>query len=131
MDLPSMNALRAFEAAARLGSVSRAAIELNLTRSAISHQLRFLERENHCTLGQAALQWVLRVPQIVSVLPNIYDADQVDEFAAAPDQIPVTETQAARVEQLFEDNWGLPRTEVQPMASSHTQPAKAGTGAAS
>ncbi len=45
MDLPSMNALRAFEAAARLGSVSRAAGELNLTRSAISHQLRFLERE--------------------------------------------------------------------------------------
>lgn len=40
-----MNALRAFEAAARLGSVSRAAGELNLTRSAISHQLRFLERE--------------------------------------------------------------------------------------
>lgn len=45
MDLPSMNALRAFEAAARLGSVSRAAAELSLTRSAISHQLRFLERE--------------------------------------------------------------------------------------
>src|SRR3546814_20203961 len=43
MDLPSMNALRAFEAAARLGSVSRASGELNLTRSAISHQLRFLE----------------------------------------------------------------------------------------
>src|SRR3546814_15157615 len=40
-----MNALRAFEAAARLGSGSRAAGELNLTRSAISHQLRFLERE--------------------------------------------------------------------------------------
>lgn len=40
-----MNALRAFESAARLGSVSRAAAELRLTRSAISHQLRFLERE--------------------------------------------------------------------------------------
>lgn len=45
MHLPSMNALRAFEAAARLGSVSKAATELSLTRSAISHQLRFLERE--------------------------------------------------------------------------------------
>lgn len=42
---PSMNALRAFEAAARLGSVSRAAGELNLTRSAISHQLRLLEQD--------------------------------------------------------------------------------------
>lgn len=45
MRLPSMNALKAFEAAARLGSVSKAAAELNLTRSAISHQLRFLEQE--------------------------------------------------------------------------------------
>jgi LysR family transcriptional regulator, glycine cleavage system transcriptional activator len=37
--------LRAFDAVARLGSVTRAAQELNLTRSAVSHQLRFLEDE--------------------------------------------------------------------------------------
>ena len=30
---------------ARLGSVTRAAAELNITRSAVSHQLRFLEQE--------------------------------------------------------------------------------------
>jgi LysR family glycine cleavage system transcriptional activator len=43
--LPSTSALRALDAVARLGSVTRAAAELNITRSAISHQLRFLERE--------------------------------------------------------------------------------------
>lgn len=73
-------------------------------------QLRFLERENHCTLGQAALQYVLHSPTVVSALPNIYDADQVDEFAAASDQAPITETQAAEIERLFESNYGLEAT---------------------
>lgn len=40
---PSMHALRAFEAAARLGSFARAGEELHLTPSAISHQVRALE----------------------------------------------------------------------------------------
>lgn len=44
-DLPSLNALRAFEATARLGSVSRAAEELHVTHGAISRQLRVLEDE--------------------------------------------------------------------------------------
>jgi DNA-binding transcriptional LysR family regulator len=44
-DLPSLNALRAFEATARLGSVSRAAEELHVTHGAISRQLRTLEEE--------------------------------------------------------------------------------------
>lgn len=41
--LPSMIGLRTFEAAARHLSFTRAAIELNLTQSAISHQIRNLE----------------------------------------------------------------------------------------
>lgn len=43
MRYPSITALRALEAVARLGSVSAAARELNLTRSAVSHQLSLLE----------------------------------------------------------------------------------------
>lgn len=42
-DLPPMNALRCFEAVARLGSVTRAADELHVTHSAVSQQLRQLE----------------------------------------------------------------------------------------
>jgi aryl-alcohol dehydrogenase-like predicted oxidoreductase len=71
-------------------------------------QLRFLERENRCTLGQAALQYVLHSPTVVSALPNIYDAGQVDEFAAASDAAPITDAQAAEIERLFETNYGLP-----------------------
>jgi len=42
-DLPSLNALRAFEAAARLQSMSRAADELHVTHGAVSRQVRQLE----------------------------------------------------------------------------------------
>jgi len=41
--LPSLNILRAFEATARHLSFTRAAIELNLTQTAISHRIRELE----------------------------------------------------------------------------------------
>ncbi len=43
MHFPSMTALRALDAVARLGSVSAAATELNLTRSAVSHRIATLE----------------------------------------------------------------------------------------
>jgi LysR family transcriptional regulator, glycine cleavage system transcriptional activator len=43
--LPSLNGLRAFEAAARHLSFTLAASELNVTQTAISHQIRRLEEE--------------------------------------------------------------------------------------
>ncbi|WP_430390544.1 LysR family transcriptional regulator [Dyella sp. 20L07] len=50
--LPSLNALHAFEAAARLGSVSKAATELHVTHGAVSRHIRALEDE----LGVALFQ---------------------------------------------------------------------------
>ncbi len=52
----SLSTLRGFEAAARLGSFARAADELRLTQSAISHQVRSLEHE----LGQPLFRRVAR-----------------------------------------------------------------------
>src|SRR6185436_17698405 len=45
--------------------------------------LDFLTRD--MTLGQAALKWLLAEPRVVTTLPNIYDAEQLGEFAAASD----------------------------------------------
>lgn len=41
--LPPLNALKAFEATARLLSVKKAALELNVTPAAVSHQIKALE----------------------------------------------------------------------------------------
>src|SRR6202050_135074 len=41
--LPPLNGLKAFEAAARSESFTRAAEELNVTQSAVSHQVKALE----------------------------------------------------------------------------------------
>ncbi|WP_263143687.1 LysR family transcriptional regulator [Pseudomonas sp. RIT-PI-AD] len=49
-DLPPLNALRAFEATARLLSVTRAADELHVTHGAVSRQLRALEDRLGVTL---------------------------------------------------------------------------------
>lgn len=43
--LPALTALRAFEAAARLGSVTAAAAELAVTQGAVSRQIRLLEED--------------------------------------------------------------------------------------
>ena len=49
-DIPSLAALRAFEATARLSSFSAAARELNVTHAAIAQHVRGLEAEFGCEL---------------------------------------------------------------------------------
>ena len=51
-DIPSLAALRAFEAAARLGSYSEAARSLNVTHAAIAQHVRSLEAH----FGQALMR---------------------------------------------------------------------------
>jgi aryl-alcohol dehydrogenase-like predicted oxidoreductase len=70
-------------------------------------QLGFLTESGERTTGQAALKFVLSAPEISSTLPNIYDDEQLDEFAAAPDTPDLTERELARVAELYESNFGL------------------------
>ncbi len=72
-------------------------------------QLGFLTEDGEQTLGQAALRFVLRTPEVVSALPNIYDREQLAEFAGASDAPEISEAQCRRIGELFESNYGLAR----------------------
>ena len=63
-------------------------------------QLRFLERPGR-TLGQASIQWLLAEPRVMTVLPNIYDREQLVEFAAAPDAPALEPAELARIDELY------------------------------
>jgi aryl-alcohol dehydrogenase-like predicted oxidoreductase len=69
-------------------------------------QLRFLENSTR-TLGQAALQWLLADNRVASTLPNIYNEEQLIEFAKAPDCPPLSADDMAKVEELYSNNFGI------------------------
>jgi aryl-alcohol dehydrogenase-like predicted oxidoreductase len=67
--------------------------------------LDFLTRD--MTLGQAALKWLLDEPLVVTTLPNIYDDDQLAEFAQASDLRDLTVDEMRRIAELNEINFGV------------------------
>src|ERR1700752_3875314 len=69
--LPSLNGLRAFEAAARHLSFTQAASELNVTQTAISHQIRRLEEELGLRLFIRKNRSLALTPQARDYLPGV------------------------------------------------------------
>jgi aryl-alcohol dehydrogenase-like predicted oxidoreductase len=69
-------------------------------------QLRFLETPER-TLGQAAIQWLLQEPRVMTVLPNIYNREQLVEFAKSVDTPHLTREELARIAQLYAGNFGI------------------------
>jgi LysR family glycine cleavage system transcriptional activator len=69
--LPSLNGLRAFEAAARHLSFTRAAAELNVTQTAISHQIRRLEEQLGIRLFLRRNRALLLTREAESYLPAV------------------------------------------------------------
>ena len=69
--LPSLNGLRAFEAAARHLSFTLAASELNVTQTAISHQIRRLEEELGIRLFIRKNRALALTPQARDYLPGV------------------------------------------------------------
>ncbi|CAN5528054.1 transcriptional regulator GcvA [soil metagenome] len=69
--LPSLNGLRAFEAAARHLSFTLAASELNVTQTAISHQIRRLEEELGIRLFVRQNRALTLTPQARDYLPGV------------------------------------------------------------
>jgi aryl-alcohol dehydrogenase-like predicted oxidoreductase len=69
-------------------------------------QLRFLESPQR-TLGQAAIQWLLNEPRVMTVLPNIYNREQLVEFAGAVDTPPLTREELDKIAELYAANFGI------------------------
>jgi len=62
-------------------------------------------------MGQAAIQWLLRDPRVATVLPNIYNSEQLREFAAASEAPELTATELERMAELHANGFGLPPEE--------------------
>ncbi|WP_199232372.1 LysR substrate-binding domain-containing protein [Rubrivivax albus] len=86
--LPPLNRLRTFEAAARLQSFARAADELALTASAVSHQMRDLEAHFACALFTRSHRRVTLTPQGQRLHDSLAHAFDALEAACADVQLP-------------------------------------------
>lgn len=94
--LPPFDALLAFEAVARLGGMTRAAEELGLTQSAVSHRIRRLEDFMGAPLLERRADGVVPTSAGAAVLDSLRDIiDRVADLrgrclsAAAPDRLRV------------------------------------------
>ncbi len=83
--------------------------------------LTFLTEGRNQTLGQAAIKFILSEPSVTSVLPNIYDEEQLRELAAAPDLPDLSAEDLARIADLEKINFGVqedePRFKGEPMSA--------------
>lgn len=68
-------------------------------------QLGFLSQD--MTLAQAALRWVLATPEIATTLPNIYDREQLAEFAAASEARDLSAGELAQIAALYARNFDV------------------------
>jgi LysR family glycine cleavage system transcriptional activator len=68
---PPLNALRAFEAAARYHSLTKAALELNVTPGALSHQIRGLEDHLGLKLFDRGVRSIALTPAGKALYPGL------------------------------------------------------------
>ncbi|PVE23814.1 LysR family transcriptional regulator [Microvirga sp. KLBC 81] len=107
--LPVLSSLRAFEAAGRHLSFSRAADELLITQSAISHHIRKLEEELGVNLFVRQARSVMLTPEGEKYLTCLSQA--FDLMAKGTGEIRVSERRTLRVSLLasFATHWLIPR----------------------
>lgn len=70
-------------------------------------RLEPLCRRRGVTMGELALLWLYAHPSIVSALPNIYGAEQIEEFRAASDHPPLSDSEMEEVHELYTRNFDV------------------------
>ena len=126
--LPPLNALRAFESAARLGRMSAAACELSVTPGAISRQVLQLERNLNVQLFEGSKNKPLLTPAAQALLPPLSAAlDQIEAAVKAvnntssPLDVACYSTFMVKwlIPRLFDFNARHPHIEVRLQATGH------------
>lgn len=108
--LPPLNALRAFEAAARTGSFKQAAAELHVSASAISHQVALLESVLSARLFSRAPHSIELTASGRDLYPYLQRAfDLLHEGASAFLRPTGDNTLTIRVYSTFAVRWLIPR----------------------
>lgn len=109
--LPSLNALRAFWAAARHRSFATAAEELHVTASAVSLQIRQLEEELEFKLFERTPKGLVLTAQGARLLPGIDQAFEhlKGSIASIDDPAPDKARLSISVAPSFATKWLLPR----------------------
>jgi LysR family transcriptional regulator, glycine cleavage system transcriptional activator len=108
--LPPLSALRAFEAAARHLSFTRAAGELHVTQTAISHQIRALEDLLGVKLFRRLPRGLVLTEEAQRYLPAVRDA--FDRIDAATEQLAAVSASGALTVSVlpsFGAKWLVPR----------------------
>ncbi len=107
--LPPLNGLRAFEAAARHLSFSRAAEELNVTPAAISHQIKGLEDYFGVSLFRRIARQVILTDEGQSVLPTVTEGfDKLDQAASMLKESETSGVLTVTSAPTFAAKWLLP-----------------------
>ena len=108
--LPPLNALRAFEAAARHLSFKKAARELHVTAGAVSHQVKLLEEHLGMPLFRRLTRALELTPEANSMLPKVRQG--LEALAAAVDAVRAREAACALTVMTapnFAARWLIPR----------------------
>ncbi|NNG04316.1 MAG: transcriptional regulator GcvA [Inquilinus sp.] len=108
--LPTLNALRAFEAAGRHLSFTRAAEELHVTQAAVSHQIKSLEEQLGMRLFRRGPRGLLLTDVGQTYLPEVRDA--FAKLTAATQRLRARDAHGAitvSVLPSFASRWLVPR----------------------
>lgn len=108
-DLPSLNALRAFEAAARHLSFTRAADELNVTQAAVSHQVKALEERLGISLFRRLNRRLMLTDAGQMLQPSVGEA--LDQMADAVARLKRDDSGVLTITTMesFAASWLVPR----------------------
>ncbi len=108
--LPPLNALRAFEAAARHLSFTTAAEELNVTQAAVSHQVKGLEDRLGVKLFRRLPRGLLLTDQGQALLPELRGAfDRIEQAVARIDRDGPSGSLSVSLMTTFALTWLVPR----------------------